>query len=163
MDEERGLGQLEFDRVSARKTTWQKRCLGRQCSPGLRMTDEAAVTISEQWYKGPQTVAFRTRGVFGTQFRKVDALSIKDILSCQMRHSGPNDISKQSRSLHAIMQKTVMTKRQKSCEVRETCAIGSDVSVVQRHAQCRRYEKWSGDGGQWRWWTGCSRLWGQRL
>ena len=73
---------------------------------------------------------------FGTDFWKAaDALSIKDMVLCQMRHSRPTmDISKQSRSLDAIMKMRKMAKRQNSDDARETRATGCGVSVVQQHA-----------------------------
>ena len=38
------------------------------CPPGLRLAglDETAVATSEKWYKGPQTVAFRTQEIRNT-------------------------------------------------------------------------------------------------
>ena len=111
---------------------------GRQCPPGLRMAelDDPAIYghflkhITEDHKLWPFGLV-----EFGTQIWKAaDALSIKDSVPYQMRHSGPSiDISKQSRSLDAIM-KREMAKRQNSDEVRETCAIGSGASIVQRHA-----------------------------
>ena len=61
--EERCLGQLELDRVSGRKEPPDKNGgLGRR----MAELDEGAMATSEKWYKGPQTVAFRARGVWNT-------------------------------------------------------------------------------------------------
>ena len=52
------IGQLEFDRVSARKMPPDKdRGLGRQCAPGLRTAtmDEAAMATPDKWYRGRDT------------------------------------------------------------------------------------------------------------
>ena len=85
--------------------------LGRQCPPGLRV---AKLEGRKMWPFGLVE--------FGTKVRKAaDALSIIDI-------------SKQSRGKDAIMKKRKMAKCQNSEEVRETCAICSGVSIVQRHA-----------------------------
>ena len=59
---------------------------------------------------------------FGTQFRKAaDALTIKDSAVPDATPGSDNETME-------------MAKRQNCGEVRETCAIGSGVSVVQRHA-----------------------------
>ena len=65
--QERCFGQLELDRVSARKKPTDKdRSLGRQCSPGLRMAqmDEADMAKADKWYPWTQTVAFRAHGIW---------------------------------------------------------------------------------------------------
>ena len=83
---ERSLGQLESDRVSARKKPPNKNGgLGRQCTPGLRMAglDETAVATSEKRCKGPKTQVRNTVG------KLADALSTTNTVPCQLRHSGP--------------------------------------------------------------------------
>ena len=73
---------------------------------------------------------------FGAQFRKAaDTLSIEDIVPHQLRHSGPSiKNSKTSRNLDANNGKKEMAKRQNKDAIRQARAIGTGVSVVQRHA-----------------------------
>ena len=73
---------------------------------------------------------------FGAQFWKAaDTLSIKDIVPHQLRHSGPSiEISKTSRNLDANNGRREMAKRQNKDAIRKARAIGTGVSVVQRHA-----------------------------
>ena len=67
--EEKSLGQLELDRVSARKKPPDKDSeLGRQCPLGLRVAgmDETDLAHSEKCCKGAQTVPFRAHGIWST-------------------------------------------------------------------------------------------------
>ena len=123
--EERGLGQLELDRVSARKKPPDKNWdLGRQYPPGLRL---AGLDVP--------AMAFRDRGVWNTVPESCRR-------TVHQRHSAGPDAALRSEHRHqqAIQksgcdnEKREMAKRQNSDEVRETCAIGSGVSIVQRHA-----------------------------